>query len=155
MTTLYLMCGPAGTGKSTWIEKEMRYQPGICVSRDKIRFSLVQENEPYFSREEDVFDDFIYNIQEAINDETCNNVFVDATHLTPSSRYKVLDRLNLTNVDIIPVNFIIPLELNYQRNDCRTGRARVPRSVINNMRAIFTPAAEGEKYTYKEIINIY
>ena len=80
---------------------------------------------------------------------------MDATHITEESRNKVLDRLDLTEINVIPVNFIIPLELNFQFNDCRSGREFVPRSVIHRMRAQFEPATDNEKYQYSNIINIY
>ena len=48
---LYLMCGPAGSGKTTWIREHAT--PGVSahISRDRIRFSMVKEDEYYFSRE--------------------------------------------------------------------------------------------------------
>ena len=53
MKKLYVMCGGPGSGKSTWIKKNLPTFKGYTkvVSRDEIRFSLVKEGEEYFSKE--------------------------------------------------------------------------------------------------------
>lgn len=83
-------------------------------------------------------------------------IFVDATHLNEKSRNKVLDRLNLANVDLYAVNFNLPLEICLKQNELRRAdsRAYVPRSVIRRMAAQYVPPHEGEKYTYKAILDI-
>ena len=146
------MCGPSGSGKSTWIQKQMKTNPGAWCSRDNVRFSMVSEDEDYFSRENEVFDTWIFSIQAAIDNEAIENIYVDATHLNEKSRDKVLNRLNLENTTLCAVNFTVPLEECIRRNDLREGRAKVPRSVIRRMYFSFVPAEQGEKY--KEVINI-
>lgn len=63
-------------------------------------------------------------------------MFADATHLNSTSRLKVITRL-ITEPDIIDsINVIwlrTPLIEIYRRNDLRTGKERVPRSVIKSM----------------------
>ncbi len=131
---LYLMSGPPGCGKSTWVERQLWQDGGTWISRDKIRFALIQEGEDYFSHEEEVFDKFIADIQGAINDPLGTNIYVDATHLNKTARDRVLKRLNTTLVDEINcVFFKIDSETCIERNEQRTGLARVPRSVIRRM----------------------
>ena len=62
---LFVMCGNAGCGKSTWIQNNLHTFEGYTsvVSRDEIRFSLVHEGEDYFSRETEVYAKFIEDIQ--------------------------------------------------------------------------------------------
>ena len=50
---MFVMCGEAGSGKSTWIQNNLHTFEGYTtvVSRDMIRFLLVHEGEDYFSRE--------------------------------------------------------------------------------------------------------
>lgn len=155
---LYLLCGPSGAGKSTWVKKqieECKY-PCIHISRDVIRFSIIKEDEDYFAHEDEVFDEFINAINTQILYTDISTIFVDATHLSEKARNKVLDCLKLDDVDIYPVNFNIPLETclaqNELRKDC--GRTYVPRGVIRRMHTQFRPAAYGEKYKYKNILNI-
>lgn len=155
MKSLFLLCGPSGSGKSTWAKRQAALDKGVIISRDVIRFALLKEGEDYFAHEDEVFDIFIKQINEAIAENNDKNIYIDATHLNEKSRNKVLDKIDLTNVNLIPVNFIIDLEVNFQFNDCRTGRAFVPRSVISRMRAGFVPAGENEKHKYADIINVF
>ena len=147
------MCGPSGSGKSTWIQKQMKTNPGIWCSRDAVRFSMISEDEDYFAREDEVFEAWILSIQAAITNSEIENVYVDATHLNEKSRDKVLNRLNLENVTLCAVNFIIPLEECIRRNDLREGRAKVPRSVIRRMHFSFIPVSITDK-RFSEIINV-
>ena len=48
------MCGPAGSGKSTWLIKQMKSKTDVCISRDNIRFGLLKEGEDYFAHEDRV-----------------------------------------------------------------------------------------------------
>ena len=130
--TVYLLCGPAGSGKSTWAEKNAGPNDKI-VSRDKIRFSLVKENEDYFSKEEEVLKKFITSIRWAMDAEDHDAVFIDATHLTRKARVKILYSLNLENVSVIPVVFETSLANCLNQNGQRKGRERVPDAVVANM----------------------
>lgn len=149
---VWLMCGIPGSGKSTWVQKQMKTNPGAWCSRDAVRFSMIGEDEEYFARENEVFEAWIFSIQAAIANSAIENVYIDATHLNEKSRNKVLNRLNLKNVTLCAVNFTVPLEECIRRNDLREGRAKVPRSVIRRMHLSFVPAEQDEKY--KEIVNI-
>lgn len=151
---VWLLCGCPASGKSTFAKEQIEQHGGVCISRDEVRFSLVSEDEPYFSKEKKVFNEFIKNIQIAIMEN--DNVYVDATHLNEISRNKVLDRLRLNpcTVNIIPVNFFTPLELCLERNAKREGRAKVPEDVVKKMYESFRPAQNNEKYTYDRILSI-
>lgn len=160
MSKLYLLCGVPGSGKSTWVQKrieEHNEQNESCVwhSRDAVRFSLLKDEEDYFAREDEVIAQWLENIQTSIILDV-EHIYVDATHLSPIARAKVLDALCLTDVAIIPVNFLIPLNTCLERNELRKGigRTYVPRGVIRRMFIQFKPAAHGEKYIYTDIINI-
>lgn len=150
---LYLLCGPAGVGKTTWVKDNIKDDTkDIHISRDLIRFSMVSENEDYFSKENEVFNEFIRQIKEGI--DSYENIFVDATHINQASRNKVLKNLPLDKINIIPVNFIIPLDVCLKRNAQRTGRAKVPETAIKNMYKNFSPASLDENPLYTEIWNI-
>lgn len=151
---VWLMSGLPGSGKSTWVQKAIKKNGGIWHSRDKVRFSIVTENEPYFKKENKVFKIWINNIQESLDDNVTDNIYIDATHLTKNSREKVLDSLNLKDAEIYVVNFLIPLEICQKRNAKRQGREKVPNDVLKSMNLSFIPATHIEKYTYTRIINI-
>ena len=63
MGNLYLMCGIPGSGKSTYAKtnKDLKY----CkyISRDDIRYSLLKDEDDYFSKEKQVFRTFIAQIK--------------------------------------------------------------------------------------------
>ena len=147
MKTLYMMIGVPGSGKSTWL-KAYAYN-GVIISRDAIRFAMIGEDEPYFSKETEVFNRFIENIQECIDDKNVENIYIDATHVTKASRNKVLNRLNLDKVDKkCAVLATTPLHTCLLRNSLREGRERVPESAINNMALSF----EWPKDEFDEVI---
>lgn len=152
---IYLLCGPAGSGKSTWAKKHCHPVDGAIISRDEVRFSLVKENEEYFSKETEVFDSFISKIRWAMDAENRKEVYIDATHISPRSRMNVLHKLNLVDVDIIPVVFRTSLATCLNRNGARSGRARVPDSVVANMYNSFKEPAYNEMFKYKKIIYVH
>ena len=154
---LYLMVGVAGSGKSTWLKHNARSESCI-VSRDAIRFSMVSEDEPYFSREREVFNQYVLDIQAALNSTAYEAVYCDATHLNESARNKLLDRLDLTNVETIYAVVVRPsLEETLKRNSNRQGRLHVPEDVIKRMYATYTDPLHDKKYhcipIYVELAN--
>lgn len=153
---LFIMCGPPGTGKSTWVKNfiESADSQVKVVSRDEIRFAKLQESEDYFNKENEVFDDFIKQLNSALHDSQYDAVIADATHLTQRSRNKVLDQLDLENVEIIPVAMLTSITTALARNEKRTGRAHVPVSVIKRMFYQFEFPDDNEKYQYASILEV-
>ena len=149
---VYLMCGCPGSGKSTFIHK-WRQLTDAVISRDAIRFSIVDENEDYFAKEDLVFKTFINEINKAlVDEEKTERVFIDATHLTPKARAKVLRLLNKENIsEINAIYFDVPIDIALARNNQRTGRALVPETAIFNMAKTYTPPTvkEGFNHIYR------
>ena len=52
MKKVWLMCGIPASGKSTWAREHQEMFGGVIVSRDEIRFSIVKDDEEYFSHED-------------------------------------------------------------------------------------------------------
>lgn len=132
--TLYISCGLPGAGKSTFL-KANKKEDEIIVSRDEIRYSLLREKDAYFQHELKVFDLFIQQIGEGLS--SGKNVYADATHLNGRSRSKLMGRLNEAfpnlkyNIEVI--YFDVPLYICLERNNQRTGRARVIEDAIIHM----------------------
>lgn len=136
MPTLYILCGPSGCGKTTWAndfiklysKQDIRY-----VSRDEIRFSIVKENEDYFSHEKEVFKKFAGTIKQTLIDGF--DVIADATHLNEFSRRKLTQAIDMSFKDyqIIYVVFRVSVDVCIAQNANREGRANVPENIIRNM----------------------
>lgn len=157
--TLFLICGVPGSGKTTWVKKQIDNAPVLCkyVSRDDIRYSLLQDGEEYFSHEDEVFNQFIDEIKDGLIDTFYSAVFADATHLTPDTRKKTLDAIGntLTGVDINVVNFNIPFSECMKNNESRKGtKYFVPRAQMRSMFDRYIVPSKYEEYNYNKIITI-
>ena len=150
---VWLLCGIPGSGKSYWAANFINRNPNTAyISRDEVRFSVITDNEDYFSHENEVFNLFITRINNAINKKENENIIIDATHLNWQSRRKVLNRLHET-WNVTAVFFAIPLEVCLARNEKREGRAKVPRGVIRRMYYQQTNP-KTDPFPYKEVIEI-
>ena len=136
---LYLMIGPAGAGKTTWIREHATPGTSAHISRDRIRFRMVKEDEYCFSREKEVYMEFTRLIMKAISCEWIDEVYVDATHLTKKSREKIVREIDNVCIpfDLIAVVIKPELEQCLAQNAQRSGREFVPETVIKNMYETF------------------
>lgn len=141
---LRILCGAPGSGKSTWAKEEARRLDADCwstavISRDKIRFRLLDENptDDYFAYENQVFKEFVDEINECL----ClgiDYIFADATHISYNSRAKLLRQLKIDPDTVIRFDvFDLPLEVVLYRNSLRKGRECVPVKAVKNMVAAF------------------
>ena len=151
LKTLYIMCGPAGGGKSTWIRSNAAPGTSAHISRDRIRFKMVKEDEYYFSREKEVYMEFTRQIFSALCREWVDEVYADATHLNQKSRAKVIREIDSlyggNNYELIAVVVKPKIETCLAQNAQRTGRECVPETVIRNMYETFEdPALDDIRY---------
>ena len=156
MKTVYVMVGIPGSGKSTVIQSMQKDLKGssITISRDAIRFSLLKEGERYFAKERQVFPKFIEECFNAIQDEF-DHVFIDATHISPISRERLLrplfDLIKLKEYKIVFQIINTPVEVCIERDKERAGRQHVGEQVIRDMFKNFNPPDEEELDYYNAI----
>ena len=127
---IYMMVGAAGAGKSTYIKNH--FPDAFGVSRDVARFDTMEKynTDDYFAHEKEAFDTYINRINSAI-ECGCETVVLDATHLTPKSRKKVLCRINIPKDAKLYAVVVRPtLEKHIKQNAQRTGKAFVPVDAI-------------------------
>ena len=148
---LLMLSGIPGSGKSYWAKQYIEDKKDIAciVSRDKIRFSLLSEEDDYFAKEKQVMNLFIEQVQQALNDDRYQIVIADATHNTYKSRMRLIRNLVLKNVDVIPVCFTTPLDVCLKNNDKRIGREHTPINAIQFASKIRTEPYKDD-YNYKE-----
>ena len=139
------MCGLPGSGKSTWVKDRIAKYGGVHVSRDAIRFEMLNEGDEYFTNEKKVFNKFAQLANEAIANPNVTDIYIDAMHLNKASRHKITSALRMTKYNklYIAVYFDVSPEICKARNAKRSGRALVPDSVIDNMSKNFTKPTYG------------
>ena len=145
--TLYILCGVPGCGKTTWVREKMKENINPIepkwgyVSRDEVRFSIIKEEDDYFAKEKQVFNEYVNRICNSLKDTYVVNTIADATHLNEISRNKLLNAIHRAmpnlDFDVVMVYFDVPVEVCKFRNAKRSGRARVPDNVIEKMYASF------------------
>ena len=143
MNNLYILCGLPGCGKTSWTRNKMKENTSSTdpkweyVSRDEVRFSMVKEEDDYFSKEKQVYNEFIKQLCEKLDDAWVANVIADATHLNEVSRNKLINSIRRQRpnkpLNITMVYFDVPVEVCKFRNAKRQGRARVPDNIIEKM----------------------
>ena len=143
-TRLFLMMGCPGSGKSTFIEKNMSmFNSPKIISRDKIRFSLLKEGDDYFSKENEVFKRFIKDINNSLN-RGYGDTIVDATHISQGSRRKLLNAVQSNYDEVIVIWVKVPLSIALERNKGRDGLSLVPEDSIRNMHHNLTKPCKEE-----------
>jgi tRNA uridine 5-carbamoylmethylation protein Kti12 len=79
---LYILSGVPGCGKSTWARNMAKKDENIeIISRDKIRFSMVNEENGYFSREDEVFNRYVEDIILSLLNIMNSGTIADATQV--------------------------------------------------------------------------
>ena len=135
MATLYVMCGIPGSGKSTWLRNHVDInRKQVLISRDVIRYKMINNDESYFSKENEVWKEFIKQINYFLKEGY--DVFADATHINKGSRRKLLKEIYIEcKKEAIYLN--TPVSICLERNSKRQGRECVPESAIKRMYSQF------------------
>ena len=151
---LWIMCGCPASGKSVKAKELVNSWSSVkYVSRDEIRFSMLEEKDEYFNKEKAVWTKYVMEVQDGV--DNYENTIADATHLNWASRRKLINALRLKDINVNCYFFSTPLEVCLERNSKREGRANVPETVIRNMHASMThPGTDPYKYhIIGEVIN--
>lgn len=143
MSKLYLMVGVAGCEKSTWVKNHLS-DNAVHISRDEIRFNLLEPNDEYFKHEDLVFKRFVDEINWSLRAGL--DVFADATHISKGGRQKLLSRVEKSHNEIAAIYIKVPLEQALEQNSYREGRALVPEDVIRSMYKNLQPPTLGEGF---------
>lgn len=145
---VFVTIGLPGVGKSTWLKENAK---GLIVSRDAIRFAMLQEGEDYFAHEDEVLKEFKEKIAGAIAEDS-QDLYIDATHLTPKARKYIFDLVK-GKCAVNALWFRRSLRVALAQNDKREGLAFVPKSVIRRMSTQMQAPTTAEGF--EKIIEIF
>lgn len=153
--TLYIMVGPPAAGKSYFAKNHLvKDDTWAYVSRDEVRFSIITEEDKYFSKEKEVFKSFVKIINTKLKDPYINYVIADATHLNFASRAKLMKSITITKkVDIIPVVVTADIQTILERNSKREGLTKLPEQALKGMYARFIDPAD-DNFSYTAIMYV-
>ena len=132
MNKLYVMIGAPGSGKSTFAKNYIT--DATYVSRDEVRSSIIEASDSFFSKEQEVYRQFIWRIYDQLQNKH-HDVIADATHITENSRSKLFKALPLdySKIEVIGVYMHTPFNTCLKRNALRSGREKVPQSELSKM----------------------
>ena len=126
------MVGLQGSGKSTWVAANLA-ATHVVVSKDHWPNARRRE-----ARQRRV-------VAELLADGA--SVVVDNTNPSPAERAPLLELARAAAVPARAVHLDVPLETCLDRNDARTGRARVPLVGLHGTAGRLTPPTTDEGFT--------
>lgn len=143
MSTLIVMMSPSGSGKSTLAAHiEKTHEDCIVVSRDRIRFAMLKDEDDYFKYEKEVEKAYYDAVTRAL--AVHKYVIADATQLTFKARNKLFKNVKRpAGTKVVGIWLEVPQEVAKKQNRNRSGRAFVPEDVIaNQYRYKVSPTAD-------------
>ena len=129
MTTVKILIGVAGVGKSTYIQKE-KTDKDLVLSSDAIRIELFGDLHQEDSAK--VFKVLHERLFSAITSEKYDTIFYDATNLSRKRRAHLYQQI-AGKAEVHSVVILKDLKTILAQNQKREGLARVPESVIKRM----------------------
>ena len=146
MANLYMMVGLPGSGKSTYAKDTLlkAHPDWGYVSRDEVRYEMINDQAHYFDREGDVYREFCNRIEMYLL--RGQNVIADATHLNKASRAKLMKNLHTQPDKYCAVYIDTPFDACMARNGARQGITHVPEQMMFNMKRKLTMPSHEEGF---------
>ncbi|MEK6323792.1 MAG: AAA family ATPase [Acidobacteriota bacterium] len=127
--TLIILCGPAGSGKSTWAAKH--FLPTQVVSSDECR-ALVVDDPANQSVSQDAFDLMYFIIEKRLL--LGRLTVADATNLKREHRRALIRIAKRFHYNTAAIVFNVPIEVCLERNAAR--ERQVPQEALMNQYAL-------------------
>ncbi|HTP06714.1 MAG TPA: ATP-binding protein [Anaerolineae bacterium] len=134
MTTLYVLIGLPGSGKSTWARQNVDRLHAVVVGSDEVRREF-QANGQNPLNGDRVFAEVERRARSLLQAD--QSVILDATHFLRKYRTYTLHLARDTRARRVAIWFDVPLDICLQRNDQRSnltfGDEQVPKDVVRRM----------------------
>jgi dephospho-CoA kinase len=90
---VFLICGIPGSGKSTWVKERIAKYGGHHISRDEIRFALLNDTDEYFKQEDKEYYKYLRYIDE--QKKILHKILEDMSGLSETAEKHIEKRNNL------------------------------------------------------------
>ncbi|MGZ4701283.1 MAG: AAA family ATPase [Ilumatobacteraceae bacterium] len=152
MTTLYVLCGPPGAGKSTWARENAGRLQAVVVCSDDVRRDLEAEGRDPWDGDS-VFAEVELRARGLLQAD--RSVVLDATHFQRRYRTYIRDVVSGIDVQRVGIWFVVPLEVCLQRNAGRDGVAfgdrRMSDEFVRALAEAFEPPGSDE---FDEVVTV-
>ena len=129
---LYLMMGIPGSGKSTYAKQFASRNKIQYISRDEIRFSLLQPTDGYFDKENEVMKILREKTNLALEN---GSTLVDSTNLSEKSRARLLNYIKTECAAIVVLFMDTTVSTALKRNALRKKREKahdIPQTCLSS-----------------------
>jgi len=152
VTTLYLLIGLPGSGKSSWARENRSRLHAVVVGSDEIRREFGANGQDFF-HDDLVFAEVERRARSLL--QTGRSVILDATHFERNYRSYALDLTREIDADRVAIWFDVPLAVCLQRNARRSNRTYgdrpVPEEYLRTLHDLFEPPGEEE---FDEVVRV-
>lgn len=151
----YILVGPPGVGKSTWVRNEFSGPKHILSTDDIIQDFADHEGKTYnevFTKYIKIADEMMQGHFNTYLEEELSPIIVDRTNMNRKSRARFIRRLKACGYTVHAVVFPKPDDDEYERRlNSRPGKT-IPWEVINGMLAAFQMPSTDEGFESVTVI---
>ncbi len=152
MTTLYVLIGLPGSGKSTWARQNADHLNAVVVGSDEVRREF-QANGQNPLNGDQVFAEVERRARALL--QTGQSVILDATHFLRKYRTYALHLAGDRRARRVAIWFDVPLDICLQRDAQRSnltfGDEQVPEDVVRHMADLLQPPGRDE---FDEVVKV-
>ena len=152
VTTLYVLVGLPGSGKSSWARASCGRLDAVVVGSDQIRRELRADGQDFF-HDDLVFAEVERRARSLL--EAGRSVILDATHYERRYRTYIFDVTRGLPVDRVAIWLAVPLAICLEQNSLRSsatyGERPMPEDFVRCLHDLFEPPGLDE---FDEVVRV-